>query len=654
MNSYNYSLSFYFPDYSQQILCYDQFCVLHNNDIVVPTTLINNKAMNVTFGTDESFNNQCSIILSSSVEKQKRSIPYEITVYYKKTITIVAFINREYNHQIDFYYQVHTKITQRVISLKIDLLKIDIDMNYLDQIRKKSVFYLINIPLSIEIISPIINYQINENKDHLKFCLHFLKEKEKYYYYLSIHSFSNDNERESTIEKVKNDKQFFMNIANEINKEINELIEKKEKNEYTAKEHFDYFNSLAELLIEKKENYPELFMLDSIPLNLLPLSEELFPILNNAYYISYIYTLTFKTLYLNKEDKNFLFDIEDNFEALLITTNYKNRFETLLNNDSLSLKFKKLSVYYACLSNGHAGKDQPIIPHIFYYNETNNFYKEAFILLRKTIEELNDDSYLIEPLMMLNSHASKDLNVKSETFNSNIFEICILDVNEIKTELLKHIPSFIFRWESLYSNLRAFFDGRSREIVINEQLLLDNNILSINRYMKCGYDKTYQCTIPVFAELLHEYCGHFKKRIENPIEKTPEKYIYNGELRSNTEIGEAGRIIERYIGSQNQVEYLKKRNTEFASFYDSRLFSSKSNSDLINKIKKIQTKESKTSIKKKEEKEKGCIVSDFATNYIKEYKEPFRCMNEYNNEENYKKIKQILMKNKEKKLNNIL
>ena len=85
-------------------------------------------------------------------------------------------------------------------TIKIDLLKIDIDMNYLDQIRKKSVFYLINIPLSIEIISPNINYQINENKDHLKFCLHFLKEKEKYYYYLSIHSFSNDNERESTIE----------------------------------------------------------------------------------------------------------------------------------------------------------------------------------------------------------------------------------------------------------------------------------------------------------------------------------------------------------------------------------------------------------------------------------------------------------------------
>lgn len=84
-------------------------------------------------------------------------------------------------------------------------------------------------------------------------------------------------------------------------------------------------------------------------------------------------------------------------------------------------------------------------------------------------------------------------------------------------------------------------------------------MLAMNRIIKKQENKNFPYSTPIFAELLHEYLGHFNKRIKDN-SNTPRKCIYQGELIEDKEETEAGRIIEHYIGSKEQVLYLKSVN----------------------------------------------------------------------------------------------
>ena len=60
-----------------------------------------------------------------------------------------------------------------------------------------------------------------------------------------------------------------------------------------------------------------------------------------------------------------------------------------------------------------------------------HFYSKGFALFKEVISSIREDLFLLEPLILLNSKISKDINVINKN-TKNVFEICILDYNEVK------------------------------------------------------------------------------------------------------------------------------------------------------------------------------------------------------------------------------
>ena len=177
------------------------------------------------------------------------------------------------------------------------------------------------------------------------------------------------------------------------------------------------------------------------------------------------------------------------------------------------------------------------------------YIKLAFDKLYKIIDELYEDCALFKIIQQINS-----LIYKNALNNKNIYSGSILNLNDIKLELIQNLNRFLIisRKDRKYLENYAFFRDISLTITINIKSLLpdflDNDNCNLNNLS----------TVILFF-LIHEALGHKKKNINKEnIDTSRENYgTYFEEL--SLETSNSGLILEDIIfGKVFEPKYLIK------------------------------------------------------------------------------------------------
>ena len=185
-------------------------------------------------------------------------------------------------------------------------------------------------------------------------------------------------------------------------------------------------------------------------------------------------------------------------------------------------------------------------------------YKECYTFLNNFISDINEESYLLEIIYLLDSDTSNNRIYK----NVRLFELSLLSIEQIKSHLHSIIPDVIIRKfhsdkdESNGSYIYLFgvmeiFEGTLYNLKQEELdfILVDNE------------DKECKYTLPLTMVFLHELIGHAKHRLDSYISLSPTHYYNphdNYKLCYHCFLGESGRLFEFYISPNiNIISYLK-------------------------------------------------------------------------------------------------
>ena len=189
----------------------------------------------------------------------------------------------------------------------------------------------------------------------------------------------------------------------------------------------------------------------------------------------------------------------------------------------------------------------------------NTPYKNCYDFLYKFIDSLDEDSYLLEILYLLDSDTSSNRLFK----NVRIFQLSLLSLSQIKEHLKLIIPDIVIRklssksdWcnadhDPVYGTLECF-EGT---LYNNEDIDFLNSILINNEDTQCKY------SLPLIMVFLHELFGHAKHRLDNNHSLSPTHFYNpyaNYQLLYHCVNGESGRIFEYYISDDIEIiKYLK-------------------------------------------------------------------------------------------------
>ena len=597
----NSIINLHFIDFDEKPPLYDQIELFREKDEIIPKRLITEATYSKSFYYDYSFSTSIQIRLSNS-QNQEIHKEYEIEIFKNSSTEVYLLIKDSFPYQIDLYAQTTSELLEqeKSLSVKVNNCLVDIPLNLIDKVRFKSIVYFCNVPL-ITINCLENGYQISNEAltiNHFKFCFYFL---EKHQYTLSIHEFNSQSSKEKTKEIVNlvlSNPDLIEKNVDTMKEYISKLLDEKESQPPLASSYSNFFNALGKYLISIKDSFSSFYDIINLPLDYLPCTEQFLKILSECYFFSILNGITIETVKKieeinnNDEEKETIL-FEQNKKVDNVNTAYE-MIAIILRKDhsSIAVKMKKLSVYYTCISKNIEVNERCDLP-IYFIIETNNgfknnFYKKAIEIFKQCITNLTNESFLCEPLMLLNSNVSKDLNINNSHLRNDCFEICILNIEKIKEELNGLIPSFIFRWESK-SNERAFFDIKSKCIVINESALFGKSMLEVTRDLSKP-SKSYLAT-SVLIEYFHEIMGHGKRRAANALALTPEEYIFKGKFEKFNEGKEAGKIIEKYLASDEHIVLMKHSSSEtLSTLQDYKLFIANSSEPLNKAIKRIERK----------------------------------------------------------------
>ena len=631
MEATNSIINLHFIDFDGKPPLYDQIELFREKDEIVPKRLITEATYSKSFYYDYSFSTSIQIRLSNS-KNQEIHKEYEIEIFKNSSTEVYLLIKDSFLYQIDLYAQTTSDLLEQEKSLfiKVNDRCIDIPLNLIDKIRFKSIVYFCNVPL-ITFNCLKDGYQIsNESQNiyHLKFCFYFLEEAKKYS--LTIHQFDKTDPNETTkkiAEHVISDLDNIEHNIEEMKTKIMKLFDEKFSSTTCAITYHSFFTQLGNYFILLKDTFPLFYDIINLPLKYLPFTEQVLNILNHAYFFSILNETTIETIREQKASQNketVLFSQIENIDNAYVAYQM---IQKLLEKDesSIEIKIKKISVYYTCVYKCKEINEMCDLPTFFDIEKNckNNIYKKATELFRECIKNIRNDSFLCEPLMLLNSNVSKDLNLKNN-HEKNVFEINIINIEDIRKELTQLIPSFIFRWESNTMN-RAFFDIKSKCVVINEMHLFGQKKTKMNLFLEIP-SKSFMAT-SVLVEFFHEIMGHGKKRVNNDLILTPEEFIFKGKFEHFKE-KEAGIIIEQYLASADQILLMKHSHcSTLSNLQDYALYTAKSNEQLIKSIKKIERNANKyiisdfNAIMKEEahsQKKSGCVNDpiDYTKTYV--------------------------------------
>ena len=216
-----------------------------------------------------------------------------------------------------------------------------------------------------------------------------------------------------------------------------------------------------------------------------------------------------------------------------------------------------------------------------------NSYKKAINFVKDIIYNLTEDSRLFEIFLYLDSNAIENLFEKNEVtfeyFEDNYgrkkkieykkhpteYGTNMSTVDEVKNHLLKLMPRYIVR---INSDLKfnASYDDKTKIMIINEKKLFnkDSDILT-NFFEDNKFNEKF--VLPISIEILHELCGHGKKRLINEHEGSTEEYrdskcdyrrcnvMKKVDNSKKIKYPESGIVLENYISNNKKViKWLKK------------------------------------------------------------------------------------------------
>jgi hypothetical protein len=223
----------------------------------------------------------------------------------------------------------------------------------------------------------------------------------------------------------------------------------------------------------------------------------------------------------------------------------------------------------------------------------NNSYRKALSFVKDIINNLTEDSRLFEIFLYLDSNAIENLFEKNEVtfeyFQDNYgrkkkieykkhpteYGTNMSTVDEVKNHLLKLMPRYIVR---INSDLKftASYDDKTKIMIINEKKLFNSNsVLLTDLFENIKYNERY--VLPISIEILHELCGHGKKRLINDHEGSTEEYrdskcdykrcnvLKKVDDQKEIKYPESGVVLENYISRNKKIiRWLKKvqRKTE--------------------------------------------------------------------------------------------
>lgn len=130
----------------------------------------------------------------------------------------------------------------------------------------------------------------------------------------------------------------------------------------------------------------------------------------------------------------------------------------------------------------------------------NTPYNNAIVFMENFVEQLNDDSYLLEILYLIDSESSSNRIYK----NCRVFNLTLLSLEKIKSHLKLLIPEVIIR----YKNSKNSKTNGSFVFHYGVTRVYENEIYkTVNDLDKClikEEDKNSQYTIPLIMLLIHE------------------------------------------------------------------------------------------------------------------------------------------------------
>ena len=218
-------------------------------------------------------------------------------------------------------------------------------------------------------------------------------------------------------------------------------------------------------------------------------------------------------------------------------------------------------------------------------NEINS-YTKAINFVKNIIRNLNEDSKLFEIFLYLDGNVIENLLEKNEVLFEYFKDIYgrkkkvkykehpteygtnMSTVDEVKNHLYNLMPKYIIRLNA-DMKFNASYDDKIKIMIINEKKLFNiNSNLLTDLLENNEFNEMY--VLPISIEILHELCGHDKKRLINEHEGSTEE-IRNSKFdyqRCNVikkvnskeiKYPESGIVVENYISNNKKIiRWLKK------------------------------------------------------------------------------------------------
>ena len=229
----------------------------------------------------------------------------------------------------------------------------------------------------------------------------------------------------------------------------------------------------------------------------------------------------------------------------------------------------------------------------------NTPYKNCYDFLYKFIDELNEDSYLLEILYLLDSDTASNRIFK----NVRTFQLSLLSLSQIKEHLKLIIPEVVIRkFHSQSDSCNAIYDIAYGTLECFEGTLYDKDVDFLNSNLIENEDTKYEYSLPLIMVFFHELFGHAKHRLDNNYSFSPTHFYNpydNYKLLYHCANGESGRILEFYISNDMEIiKYLKFSLFPNAELMDVKLWVA-NDLNLLRQIVKQKIKNNNFSCEKK-------------------------------------------------------